>query len=33
VESFYRVRFGHRTLDNLEADAVEQALVELETAL
>jgi protein-glutamine gamma-glutamyltransferase len=33
VESFYRVRFGGRTLDNLEANAVEQALVELELAL
>jgi hypothetical protein len=33
VEAFYRVRFGGRTLDNLEADAVEHALVELELAL
>jgi protein-glutamine gamma-glutamyltransferase len=33
VEAFYRVRFGGRTLDNLEADAVEHALVELEHAL
>ncbi len=33
VETFYRVRFGGRTLDNLEADAVEHALVELELAL
>jgi hypothetical protein len=33
VEAFYRVRFGGRTLDNLEADAVEHALVELEVAL
>ncbi len=33
VEAFYRVRFGHRTLDNQEADAVEHALVELELAL
>jgi hypothetical protein len=33
VESFYRVRFGHRPLDNLEANAVEQALADLETAL
>ena len=33
VEAFYRVRFGGRALDNVEADAVEQALVELELAL
>jgi transglutaminase-like putative cysteine protease len=33
VESFYRVRFGGRTLDNLEAEAVEHALAELERAL
>ncbi len=33
VEAFYRVRFGNRTLDNREADAVEHALVELELAL
>ena len=33
VESFYRVRFGGHALDNHEADAVEQALVELESAL
>ncbi|MBI3837266.1 MAG: DUF3488 domain-containing protein [Planctomycetia bacterium] len=33
VEAFYRVRFGGRTLDNLEADAVEHALAELEHAL
>jgi hypothetical protein len=33
VESFYRVRFGHRPLDNLEAVAVEQALADLESAL
>ena len=33
VEVFYRVRFGGRTLDNLEANAVEHALVELELAL
>jgi hypothetical protein len=33
VEVFYRVRFGGHTLDNLEANAVEHALVELEQAL
>jgi transglutaminase-like putative cysteine protease len=33
VESFYRVRFGGRALDNRESDAVEHALVELERAL
>ncbi len=33
VESFYRVRFGGRTLDNHEALAVEHALVELERSL
>ncbi len=33
VDVFYRVRFGGRTLDNLEADAVEHALVELERAI
>jgi hypothetical protein len=33
VEAFYRVRFGGGTLDNLEANAVEHALVELEHAL
>ena len=33
VESFYRVRFGGRTLDNREATAVEHALRELELAL
>jgi transglutaminase-like putative cysteine protease len=33
VESFYRVRFGGRTLDNHEALAVEHALVELEQSL
>ena len=33
VEAFYRVRFGNRTLDNREANAVEHALVELELAL
>jgi hypothetical protein len=32
VESFYRVRFGGRPLDNQEALAVEHALVELERA-
>jgi transglutaminase-like putative cysteine protease len=32
VESFYRVRFGRRTLDNHELDAVEHALRELERA-
>lgn len=32
VESFYRVRFGRRTLDNQELDAVEHALRELERA-
>ncbi len=33
VDVFYRVRFGGRTLDNLEADAVEHALAELERTL
>jgi hypothetical protein len=33
VEIFHRVRFGGRTLDKLEADAVEHALAELEQAL
>ncbi|MGD9721912.1 MAG: DUF3488 and DUF4129 domain-containing transglutaminase family protein [Pirellulales bacterium] len=33
VESFYRVRFGGRALDNREAEAVEHALGELEAAL
>ena len=33
VEMFYRVRFGGRTLDNREAEAVEHALTELERAL
>ena len=33
VESFYRVRFGRRALDKQEADAVEQALAELERVL
>jgi hypothetical protein len=33
VDVFYRVRFGGRTLDKLEADAVEHALVELERAI
>jgi transglutaminase-like putative cysteine protease len=33
VESFYRVRFGGRTLDNREGEAVELALRELELAL
>jgi protein-glutamine gamma-glutamyltransferase len=33
VEAFYRVRFGGRTLDEPEVDAVEHALVELELAL
>ena len=33
VEAFYRVRFGGRTLDKLEAEAVEHALAELELAL
>ena len=33
VESFYRVRFGGRTLDNREAEAVEHALRELELAM
>ncbi len=32
VESFYRVRFGGRALDNRESDAVEHALTELERA-
>jgi hypothetical protein len=32
VESFYRVRFGGRALDNQEALAVEHALAELERA-
>ncbi len=33
VEAFYRVRFGGRTLDKPEAEAVEHALAELELAL
>jgi protein-glutamine gamma-glutamyltransferase len=33
VEAFYRVRFGKLTLDNVEAQAVEHALAELELAL
>ena len=33
VEAFYRIRFGGRSLDNSEADAVEHALVELEISL
>jgi hypothetical protein len=33
VDSFYRVRFGGRTLDDQEAAAVDGALGELETAL
>jgi hypothetical protein len=33
VDSFYRVRFGGRALDNQEAEAVEHALSELELAL
>lgn len=33
VDVFHRVRFGGRTLDNLEAEAVEHALAELERAL
>jgi hypothetical protein len=33
VEAFYRVRFGGRTLDKSEVDAVEHALAELEMAL
>ncbi len=33
VEAFYRVRFGDRTLDNQQAQAVEQALAQLEAAL
>jgi hypothetical protein len=33
VDAFHRVRFGGRTLDNLEAEAVEHALAELERAL
>jgi hypothetical protein len=33
VEAFYRVRFGGRPLDNLEAKAVEQALCTLEDKL
>jgi len=33
VEAFYRVRFGGRTLDNSEAEAVEHALAELELVL
>ena len=31
VEAFYRVRFGGRALDKVEAEAVEHALLELET--
>lgn len=33
VESLYRVRFGARSLDSAEAEAVEHALVELEQGL
>jgi hypothetical protein len=33
VDAFYRVRFGGRALDNSEAQAVEQALVDLKSAL
>jgi transglutaminase-like putative cysteine protease len=33
VESFYRVRFGNRPLDTQEAEAVENALAELERSL
>jgi hypothetical protein len=33
VSAFYQVRFGGRTLDNPEAEAVENALTELELAL
>jgi len=33
VDAFYRVRFGGRALDNSEAQAVEQALVDLQSAL
>ncbi|REK06699.1 MAG: DUF3488 domain-containing protein [Planctomycetota bacterium] len=33
VESFYRVRFGNRPLDTQEAQAVENALTELERSL
>ncbi|MEX0977596.1 MAG: transglutaminaseTgpA domain-containing protein [Pirellulales bacterium] len=33
VDSFYRVRFGGRALDNQEAEAVEHALTELELTL
>jgi hypothetical protein len=33
VEAFYRVRYGGRPLDKQEAQAVEQALSELEAAL
>lgn len=33
VDAFYRVRFGRQTLDNNEAQAIEQALFELEGAL
>jgi protein-glutamine gamma-glutamyltransferase len=33
IDAFYRVRFGSRTLDNLEVESVEHALSELEHAL
>ena len=33
VEAFYRVRFGRQALDNLEAEAVEQAITELDLVL
>jgi hypothetical protein len=33
IDVFHRVRFGGRTLDNVEADAVEHALAELERGL
>ena len=33
IDVFHRVRFGGRTLDNVEAEAVEHALAELERAL
>jgi hypothetical protein len=33
AEAFYRVRFGRRTLDDHEAQAVEQAVTQLESAV
>ncbi len=33
ADAFYRVRFGRQPLDNLQVEAVEQALVEMAAAL